>query len=57
MSFTESEISAQQWHHTTCLKGGTDLTEGPCYCCCWDCPDNNPHYRAAMQWANNGVMD
>lgn len=53
--FTQAEMDAQAWHVANCLKNGTDLSEGTCYCCCWVCPDDSPHYRAAMKWADNGA--
>jgi hypothetical protein len=52
VSNLEHEGAAQAWH-----EANHPISEGTCYCCCWICPDENPHYRAAMQWANNGVMD
>lgn len=50
--FTAAELEAQQWHEKNCPP-----ENGSCYCCCLYCGDDNPHYRAAMAWANNGVID
>lgn len=49
-AFTQAEMDAQVWHERHCPPEETS-----CYCCCWICPDDSPHYRAAMKWADNGA--